>query len=48
MEGGHSYMPQGMSHYAWFTEDTVVQLHGMGPQGITYMNPADNPRKKNY
>ena len=43
---GYSYVAKGMTHYAWFTEDTVLQLHGMGPQGITYVNPADDPRKK--
>ena len=44
--GGYSYVAKGMTHYAWFTEDTVLQLHGMGPQGITYVNPTDDPRKK--
>jgi quercetin dioxygenase-like cupin family protein len=44
--GGYSYVAKGMRHYAWFTEDTVLQLHGMGPQGITYVNPDDDPRKK--
>ena len=44
--GGCSYVAKGMSHFAWFTEETVLQLHGMGPQGITYVNPADDPRKK--
>lgn len=44
--GGYSYVAKGMTHYAWFSEDTVIQLHGMGPQGITYVNPADDPRKK--
>ena len=44
--GGYSYVAKGMAHYAWFTEDTVLQLHGMGPQGVTYVNPADDPRKK--
>lgn len=24
--------------------ETVVQLHGTGPWGITYLNPADDPR----
>lgn len=43
--GGYSYVAKGMRHYAWFTEDTVIQLHGMGPQGITYVNDADDPRK---
>ena len=38
---------RAMQHYAWFTEDTIIQIHGMGPQGITYVNPADDPRKSN-
>lgn len=42
--GGYSFVAKGMTHYAWFTEDTVIQLHGTGPQGITYVNPADDPR----
>ena len=44
--GGYSFVMKGMTHYAWFTEDTVLQLHGMGPQGVTYVDPADDPRKK--
>lgn len=44
--GGYSYVAKGMTHYAWFTEDTILQLHGIGPQGITYVNPVDDPRKK--
>jgi quercetin dioxygenase-like cupin family protein len=44
--GGYSFVAKGMAHYAWFTEETVLQLHGMGPQGVTYINPADDPRKK--
>lgn len=43
---GYSFVMKGMTHYAWFTEDTVLQLHGMGPQGVTYVNPADDPRKQ--
>jgi quercetin dioxygenase-like cupin family protein len=44
--GGYSSVAKGMTHYAWFTEDSIIQLHGMGPQGVTYVNPADDPRKK--
>ena len=43
--GGYSFVATGMTHYAWFTEETVLQLHGVGPQGITYVNPDDDPRK---
>ena len=34
-----------MNHYAWASEDTVVQVHGQGPFVITYVNPADDPSK---
>jgi quercetin dioxygenase-like cupin family protein len=33
-------------HFAWTKEAVVVQLNGTGPWGITYINPADDPRKK--
>lgn len=33
-------------HFAWTQEETIVQLHGTGPWGITYVNPADDPRKQ--
>jgi hypothetical protein len=41
-----SIMEPNMHHFAWTGEETVVQLSGMGPWGITYVNPADDPRKK--
>lgn len=45
--GGFVHMPKGMHHYAWFTQETVLQSAGVGPFGITYINPADDPRKTN-
>jgi len=39
-------MPPKMSHFAWTTDETVVQLNTMGPWGITYVNPKDDPRNK--
>jgi quercetin dioxygenase-like cupin family protein len=45
--GGFAKAPKGMQHFAFFTEDTVIQIHGLGPSGITYVNPADDPRKSN-
>ena len=45
--GGYLHMPKGMHHYAWTTEEAVIQNNGMGPAGITYINPADDPRKTN-
>ena len=45
--GGFLHMPKGMQHFAWITEETIIQVHGMGPQGITYVNPTDDPRRGN-
>ncbi len=44
--GAYHMIPKGVRHYAWAKGQTVIQLHGMGPWGITYVNPADDPRKK--
>ena len=44
--GGYSFVAKGMQHYAYFPEATEIQLHGTGPQGITYVNPVDDPRKQ--
>ena len=40
------HMPAGMPHYAWTEVETVVQINGVGPFDVTYVNPADDPRKK--
>jgi uncharacterized RmlC-like cupin family protein len=39
-------MPPKMHHFAWTTEETIFQLNVTGPWGVTYINPADDPRKK--
>lgn len=44
--GSFVVMPAKTNHFAFTREETVIQLHGMGPWGITYVNPADDPRKK--
>src|SRR3977135_2012716 len=44
--GSFFAMEPGMEHYGSFDEDTVVQINSTGPWGITYVNPADDPRQK--
>lgn len=44
--GAIAIMPAQSRHFAWTASETVVQLHGTGPWGITYVNPADDPRTK--
>jgi quercetin dioxygenase-like cupin family protein len=40
------HLPAGMPHFARADGETVVQINGMGPFDVTYINPADDPRKK--
>jgi quercetin dioxygenase-like cupin family protein len=42
--GSFGYWPAGMKHAAWSEGETVIQLHGVGPWQINYVNPADDPR----
>jgi quercetin dioxygenase-like cupin family protein len=42
--GSFGYWPAGMKHTAWSDGETVIQLHGIGPWQINYLNPADDPR----
>ena len=44
--GSAAIMQPGTRHFALTHEEVVVQVHGVGPWGITYVNPADDPRKK--
>jgi Cupin domain len=44
--GEYARMPKMMHHYAAAKGETVVQVHGVGPFAITYVNPKDDPRKK--
>lgn len=44
--GGFAMMKTGTRHYAFTKEESIIQLHGMGPWGIIYVNPADDPRNK--
>ncbi len=45
--GGFVSIPPKHPHYAWSGgQETVVQVHGVGPTDLTFVNPADDPRKK--
>jgi quercetin dioxygenase-like cupin family protein len=39
--GGFAQAPKGVKHYAWASQETIIQLHGMGPQNLTYVNAAE-------
>ncbi len=44
MPGGFVRIPAGHPHFAWAEEDTVVQLNGIGPFDIIYVDETDDPR----
>lgn len=44
--GSFFALEPGMAHYAFVDEDAVLQLNGVGPWALNYVNPADDPRKK--
>jgi len=40
-------LPANHVHRTWTTdEEVVLQINFTGPGGITFVNPADDPRKK--
>ena len=41
--GGYHFLPGKMHHAAETTAETILQLDGVGPFDIHYLNPADNP-----
>ena len=44
--GSVAIMPSGTPMFGYTKEATVIQVHGMGPWGLQYVNPAEDPRKK--
>jgi quercetin dioxygenase-like cupin family protein len=44
--GTFAALEPGTRHFAESQGETIVQLHGVGPWRITYVNPADDPRKQ--
>ncbi len=44
--GGYALLPAQMRHYAMAKTAATVQVHGMGPFQLTYVNPADDPTQR--
>ncbi len=43
--GSFLFMPPKTNHFAWSEEGCVIQVHAIGPWGVVYVNPADDPRQ---
>lgn len=40
------HLPAGMPHFAWAADgEVIVQINGVGPFDVTYVDPRDDPRK---
>jgi quercetin dioxygenase-like cupin family protein len=44
--GSFFALQPGLAHFAFADDETVIQLNSTGPWSLTYVNPADDPRKK--
>lgn len=40
------HLPAGMPHYARADGETVVQINGVGPFDVVYVDPKDDPRRQ--
>jgi hypothetical protein len=43
--GGFMVTPAGAPHFLMVRDETIVQVQSIGPFVITYVNPADDPRR---
>lgn len=43
--GGYALLPAQMHHFAWTRDGATIQVHGIGPFVLNYVNPADDPSK---
>lgn len=44
--GSFVTMPKSMHHFGLAKGETIVQVHAVGPFVLNYVDPADDPRKK--
>ncbi|HET8674529.1 MAG TPA: cupin domain-containing protein [Blastocatellia bacterium] len=44
--GSFMVMPKGTPHFAWTKGETIIQVYAIGPWGLTYVNPKDDPRNR--
>lgn len=44
--GSVAVMQADTKHFSWTEEETIVQIHGVGPLIVHYADPAKDPRQK--
>jgi quercetin dioxygenase-like cupin family protein len=44
--GSYARLSTKQPHFNLYKGETIIQLHGIGPYDVIYVNPADDPRSK--
>jgi len=44
--GSFAFLDPDMHHYAMASGEVIVQVHGIAPLQINYVNPQDDPSRK--
>jgi len=44
--GSFLRMSKGVRHYEWTKGETIIYVYGLGPLETMYVNPTDDPRRK--
>ncbi|HVE14772.1 MAG TPA: cupin domain-containing protein [Elusimicrobiota bacterium] len=44
--GSYFSIPKGHKHFGYFKDGGILQLASLGPWGIQYIHPSDDPRRK--
>ena len=44
--GSFVVIQKGTHHFVWTRGETIVQIQAIGPWGVAYVNPRDDPRTK--
>ena len=37
--GAYARVPKGMAHFAWSRGETIIQVHGIGPFRVDFVDP---------
>jgi hypothetical protein len=46
MQTGYVHWPDQSPYFAFTKEETILQVEGVGPWAVKYVNPSDDPMRK--